>query len=128
MKYRTLLIGLVVSLAGCAVHAPLMVELSNGDEELRGEAVATLVSGVFEVSNSKGLKCNGTYDQYTRTPLLKVQAKCNDGRSGTVEILRHGQNLENGVGIGVMNDGTKIRISMGINVYSHDVNKTFLQK
>ncbi len=118
----------VATLSGCTVHAPLMVELSDGTEELRGEAVASLAQGIFKVSNSQNLSCNGTYNQFTTTAKLKVDFKCSDQRTGTVEVMRYGEDLENGVGIGILSDGVKVRISIGKDIYARDVNKAFNQK
>lgn len=113
MKKTVLVMLLIIVLSGCSVKTPLVGELSDGTDVLMGEAVATVFSGTFEVSNSSGLSCQGVYDQYTTSPQLKTSVTCNDGRHGEVTILRTGPNLTNGSGIGKLNDGTSLRILIG---------------
>lgn len=100
-------------LSGCVVRTGLLVSINNERSPMMGQAVATLISGKFEVSNLKGDSCKGTYNQYTQTPVLKVSVKCNDGRYGQVMVLRTGPNLTNGSGEGELNDGTKVKVLMG---------------
>ena len=76
-------------------------------------SVASLASGTFSVVNTDGLLCHGTYDQWESSALLKVRVNCNDGRYGTVAILRSGKNMMNGSGEGELNDGTIFRVYMG---------------
>lgn len=100
-------------LTGCAVRTGLLVEVSDGTKPLMGEAVATVVSGTFQVSNLEGYICNGSYNQWTQSPILKTKVSCSDGRYGEVMVMRTGPDLMNGSGEGVLNDGTKFRVLMG---------------
>ena len=103
----------VFTLPGCSVKTALLVKLANNPSPLIGEAVATLSEGTFMVENTTGLKCNGTYDQWETSSLLKVHVTCNDGRYGNVTIIRSSENKQNGSGEGALNDGTTFRVYMG---------------
>ena len=88
--------------------------LEKGQKEpLMGSATGSLVSGTFEVSNSKGIKCSGKYDPLTQDPMLDVTMKCNDGRTGVARVLRTGSNLKDGSGFGTLSDGTEVKILLG---------------
>ena len=115
MKSFNYFIVLLFSLfiTACSVRTGVLVEVSDGTEPLIGEAVASLASGVFEASNLDGFSCGGTYDQYSQSRMLKVNVKCNDGRTGEVIVSRTGPNLMNGSGIGKLSDGTKFRVLLG---------------
>lgn len=78
-----------------------------------GEAVATVVSGTFHVSNLEGYTCDGKYNQWTQSSMLKTQVSCSDGRYGEVMVMRTGPNLMNGSGEGLLNDGTKFKVLIG---------------
>ncbi len=110
----------VLSLSACAVRTGLLVEFSGGDKPLMGEAVATIMSGTFHVSNLDGYTCNGTYNQWTESPMLKVDVTCSDGRYGKVMVLRTGPNLVNGSGEGTLNDGTTFNVLMGDMIHYRD--------
>jgi len=101
------------ALSGCSVKTALLVKVANNPSPLIGEAVASLSEGTFMVENTAGLKCNGTYDQWETSSLLKVHVTCNDGRYGNVTIIRSGANKQNGSGEGTLNDGTTFRVYMG---------------
>jgi len=103
----------VILLASCAVRTGILVEVSDGSKPLMGEAVATMSSGTFQASNLDGLVCNGTYDQWSQSRMLKTKVTCNDGRYGEVVVLRTGENLMNGSGEGRLNDGTAFRVLLG---------------
>ncbi|MBU2590578.1 MAG: hypothetical protein ABIJ24_03485 [Nitrospinota bacterium] len=115
MKLKKTIIFIFVSfmLTGCAARTGLLVEVSDGTKPLMGEAVATVVSGTFQVSNLEGYTCNGSYNQWTKSPILKTKVSCSDGRFGEVMVMRTGPNFMNGSGEGVLNDGTKFRVLMG---------------
>ena len=111
---RTYIVILIAFLiAGCTVRTGILVEVSDGTKPLLGEAIATFTSGTFQVENLDGLRCEGTYDQWTESPMLKTEVNCSDGRSGEVMLLRTGPNLKNGSGEGLLNDGTKFKVLMG---------------
>ena len=111
--YHFIILLFVLLISSCSVRTGILVEVSDGTEPLIGEAVASLVSGTFEASNLDGFSCEGTYDQYSQSRMLKVKVQCNDGRKGKVIISRTGPNLMNGSGIGKLNDGTKFRVLLG---------------
>jgi|SaaInlV_200m_DNA_5_1039737.scaffolds.fasta_scaffold11033_2 hypothetical protein len=104
---------ILISISACSSRTGILVEVSDGTKPLIGEAVATLSSGTFEVSNLDGYSCNGTYDQWSESKMLKVKVKCNDDRHGNAIILRTGKNLMNGSGEGKLNDGTTFKIWLG---------------
>jgi len=115
MKYL-LIIPILFSgiiLSGCSVKTPLLVKVSNSQKPLVGEAVASLSEGTFKVENTEGLRCQGTYNQWETSSLLKVHVTCNDGRYGNVTVIRSGDYKQNGSGEGVLNDGTAFRVYMG---------------
>jgi hypothetical protein len=101
------------TLPGCAVRTGLLVEVPGVGEPLMGEAVATVVSGTFHVSNLEGYTCDGKYNQWTQSSMLKTQVSCSDGRYGEVMVMRTGPNLMNGSGEGLLNDGTKFKVLIG---------------
>jgi hypothetical protein len=112
MKVVTfLVVGLM--LTGCAVRTGILVNVGDGSKPLLGEAVATVASGTFKATNLDGLVCDGTYDQWSQSPALRVEVTCNDGRRGQVIVLRTGRNLANGSGEGRLNDGTVFRVLLG---------------
>jgi len=113
IKHALLIVITTLLVSGCAVRTGLLVEVSDGTKPLMGEAVATVVSGTFEVTNLEGYSCTGTYNQWTQSPMLKTNVSCSDGRHGEVMVMRTGPNLMNGSGEGVLNDGTKFRVLMG---------------
>jgi hypothetical protein len=102
-----------VLLASCAVRTGILVEVSDGTKPLIGEAVATMASGTFQAANLDGMVCDGTYDQWSQSRMLKTKVTCNDGRYGEVVVLRTGPNLMNGSGEGRLNDGTVFRVLLG---------------
>ncbi|TWH76835.1 hypothetical protein LX59_00880 [Azomonas agilis] len=119
-KINLFILCSTVLLTSCAVRTGILVEVSDGSKPLLGEAVATIISGTFQVSNLDGLACDGTYDQYTQSRMLKTKVTCNDGRYGEVIILRTGTNLVNGSGEGRLNDGTAFRVLLGDMVHYRD--------
>src|SRR5690554_4524466 len=104
-KSALLLFCTILSASGCAVRTGLLVDVSDIRKPLMGEAVATAVSGTFHVSNLDGYTCDGKYNQWTQSPILKTKVSCSDGRHGEVMVMRTGVNLMNGSGEGVLNDG-----------------------
>jgi len=98
---------------GCAVRTGILVEVEGLENPLFGEAVATLASGDFSAAAINGFSCYGTYDQYTKSAMLRVSVECNDKRKGQVIVMRTGQALQNGSGEGVLNDGTRFRVLIG---------------
>jgi len=101
------------TLPGCSVKTALLVKVADNPSPLIGEATASLSEGTFMVENRAGLKCNGTYNQWETSSLLKVRVNCNDGRYGNVTIIRSGDNKQNGSGEGALNDGTTFKVYMG---------------
>lgn len=120
MKSRYSAAILVFAITGCSVRTGILVEVSDGTKPLMGEAVASMSSGVFEASNMEGFTCNGTYDQWSQSRMLKTKVTCNDGRYGEVVLLRTGPNLMNGSGEGKLNDGTLFRVLLGDMVHYRD--------
>lgn len=112
-KIKLFVVSSAVLLASCSVRTGILVEVSDGTKPLMGEAVATMVSGTFQASNLDGLVCEGTYDQWSQSRMLKTKVSCNDGRYGEVVVLRTGPNLMNGSGEGRLNDGTIFKVLLG---------------
>jgi len=113
-------VSIAILLTACSVRTGLLVEVSDGTKPLMGEAVASLVGGTFQASNLDGLICDGTYNQFSQSKMLKTSVVCNDGRYGEVVILRTGPNLMNGSGQGRLNDGTVFRVLLGDMVHYHN--------
>lgn len=112
-------LGLSV-MSGCSVRTGLLVDVADVEKPLMGEAVASLSSGRFTVSNMDGYVCEGTYDQFTQSPMLQTDVSCSDGRHGKVMVMRTGPNLINGSGEGVLDDGTKFKVLMGEAIHHRD--------
>ena len=129
--FSILFFGFILS--GCSVKTALLVKVANNPTPLIGEAVATLTEGTFMVENMNGFRCNGTYNQWETSPLLKVHVTCNDGRYGDVTVIRSGSSKQNGSGEGVLNDGTAFRVYMGdlatSELWKHedDIKKTIIK-
>ncbi len=118
-KFFAFALGLAF-MSGCSVSTGLLVDVADVEKPLMGEAVATLASGRFTVSNVDGYVCEGTYDQFTQSPMLQTDVTCSDGRHGKVMVMRTGPNLINGSGEGVLNDGTKFKVLMGEAIHHRD--------
>lgn len=112
MKHLPLIL-MAFTLTGCSVSTALVVQTEDQKDPLMGTATASLTRGDFAVENLSGMSCNGTYDQFTQSPVLKVNFVCNDGRTGSAQVVRTGANLENGSGSGKLSDGTRFKILMG---------------
>lgn len=110
-KVLAVALGVMV-LSGC-VHTGIMVLEKGQKEPLMGNATGSLFSGTFEASNTKGLRCDGKYNPLTQDPMLDVNLKCNDGRTGTARVMRTGSNLTDGSGFGTLSDGTEVKILLG---------------
>ncbi len=117
--FKKLLATLTVTTlsAGCSIHTGVVAQFSDDTSSMIGESTANLVQGDFSVSNTAGVYCTGTYNQYSTSAKLKATVKCSDGRFGDVIVLRSGDNLMNGSGIGTLNDGTRIRILLGDTIH-----------
>lgn len=104
---------IILMLSGCSTQTGLVVQTEDQKEPLMGTATASLTRGDFFVENVSGLSCSGKYDQFTTTPMLKVNMTCSDGRSGVAQVMRYGMNLENGSGDGKLSDGTRFKVLIG---------------
>lgn len=104
---------IVLFLSGCSTQTGLVVQTEDQKEPLMGTATASLTRGDFFVESVSGLSCSGKYNQFTTTPMLKVNMSCSDGRTGVAQVMRYGGNLENGSGSGVLSDGTHFRVLIG---------------
>lgn len=70
------------------------------------------MTGTFELTSVDGVRCWGTYNQWSESKMLKVKFKASDGREGTAMIARTAGG-RSGVGSGKANDGTKFDFFMG---------------
>lgn len=111
MKKSFLCLSACSLVCACSVTFPVKGTTDKG-EIFTGEAVASLSEGVFNITSNNGISCNGTYDQLSTEPTIKVYVKCSDGRHGMV-LAKRDDSLQNGVGTGKMNDGTKFTFAFG---------------
>ncbi|RUS66562.1 hypothetical protein CUZ56_01842 [Saezia sanguinis] len=121
MKNLVAVTVLSLWLFGCSVTTGILVNVDGKSEALMGEAYASLSQGTFYASDSSGFFCNGDYDQFSTNAMLEVKVSCSDGRTGTARVLRYGENLMNGSGMGKLEDGTEFRILMGEKVHEGSV-------
>ena len=106
--FLTLLASLTV---GACVSVPIVAKTSTG-EKFVGSATATPMSGTFELTSARGLRCWGTYNQWDPSATLAVKFQASDGHYGTALIARDAQRTS-GIGTGIANDGTRFDFFMG---------------
>jgi hypothetical protein len=114
MRKNFLLTACCVSfvLTGCGeISKPLIIKADNG-EKLLGATHTSLSAGTFEAMDENGLKCEGSYDQFSHDIILNVSFHCNDGRTGNA-IIQRDSSLMNGIGKGKFSDGTRFKLMFG---------------
>ena len=104
-----------IAFAGCA-YSPITMNIEDTEDLLLGEAGG----GLFKAVSLKNLSCEGTYSLLSQSHHLHVSFACSDGRTGNAQVLRTGHALRNGSGIGVLNDGKRVRILIGDMVHYRD--------
>jgi hypothetical protein len=105
-----ILIAVALALSSC-VSVPVIARTRTG-EKFVGSATASLVSGTFELTSARGLRCWGTYNQWDPAASLVLRFHLSDGRSGTGLIARDALRTS-GIGTGVANDGEQFDFWMG---------------
>ncbi|APG45678.1 MULTISPECIES: hypothetical protein [Phaeobacter] len=89
--------------AACSVSLPVNGQFDG--EPAQGTATASLSGGTFQVLNTRGLSCAGTYDAGTTAITIRAPVSCTDGRTGNAIITRK-TDLISGTAIVRLNDGT----------------------
>ncbi|MEP0145701.1 MAG: hypothetical protein ABJV68_30325 [Paracoccaceae bacterium] len=93
----------VLAIPSCSYSVPINGQFDG--EPAQGTATAALSGGTFQVVNTAGLSCTGTYDANTTAITIPAKATCNDGRHGNAIITRK-TNLISGTVIVRLNDGS----------------------
>jgi hypothetical protein len=107
-------IALCAVIAGCAaievtvpVHGKMAGAPVSGQATGRGDG-----KGVFWVDMPGGGRCHGEYDSLSKEHTFVVPAKCDDGRTGTITIIRNA-NLVGGKATAEISDGTRGQFVFG---------------
>jgi hypothetical protein len=114
MKTKYLLILVCGLLSGCGqIRVPVQAE-TDKDEVFTGEIVASLTEGSTHLESKSGIKCQGTYDQFTTEQIVMLYISCSDGRHGKITATRDlPLGSQSGTGSGKMNDGTQVTFAFG---------------
>lgn len=107
---KLVLLACITSMVGCST-TPVMMEIKD-ETVLRGE-VTYSIGGSFTLKDQNGLVCDGSYAPNFGS-YLDVSFKCNDGRTGDVQMTLVGYNKESGTGVGTLSDGSKVRVLLGV--------------
>jgi len=99
-----------IFIAGCSTTYPLVGQLEDGTP-MMGESDA--LAGTFWAASTKGLRCNGTFDNNTLRATITMDIKCSDGRYGKAIATRKGANAS---AIAELNDGTRGQFLTGPNI------------
>lgn len=106
-------LALVSLVAGCASEFSVPVTGQIGKQPAQGSATArTDGNGTFWIATLSGLRCEGSYNAFDRSPTIQVPAKCSDGRTGNLLITRAVDGIS-GTVIGRLSDGTEGRFVFG---------------
>ena len=88
---------------------PLIVVEASG-HILSGTTTADIPGGHFSVTDG-ALSCSGTYDAVNRAPEISISARCSDGRTGNISVLRESET--SGHGTMILSDGTSAKFGFG---------------
>lgn len=103
----------LLGLVACADSFSVPVTGNIGRDAAQGQATASLSGdGTFWVLTTRGLRCDGIYDDNSTEPTISAKVTCNDGRTGNAIITRT-LDMLSGTVIARLSDGTEGRFVFG---------------